>query len=168
MDRIANKRKIKMTNSKKIEFIPPSRSTKYNSEYAHELYEWLCQGFSFNTFSVEGVCHATLVNWVNTNAEFRHALIEGQKKRRLIVEAAGLNMLKQGNSSVWKTMIAEYQTTERVEMNVKEDVVETGDSITPKKLERLARIERLMSEVKEENTDIIEVESEEVEDFDFL
>ena len=102
---------------------------------------------------------------MKSNPEFRHAMLEGQKKRRLIVEAAGLKMLGEGNHTVWKTMVAEYQVTDRVQTHSTEEVtVDVKDSATPHKLERLARIQKLMEEVKDEHETIdVEVEKDDLE-----
>ena len=164
MAEIFDKRKTEL-KPKKFNFVVPSRSSKYDSSYAEDLYDWMCQGFSFETFSIEGVAHSTIVDWVKSNPEFRHAMLEGQKKRRLIVEAAGLKMLGEGNQTVWKTMVAEYQVTDRVQTHSTEEVtVDVKDSSTPHKLERLARIQKLMEEVKDEHETIdVEIEKDDLE-----
>ena len=93
------------------------------------------------------------MSWVDTNAEFRHALIEGEKKRRLLVEATGMKLLKDGNTVAWKTLLSQYEVVDRVSIEEKKEVKITldPDSSTPKRLERLERIKELMASLEETN-----------------
>lgn len=152
-----------------MRFTRPSRLQKYESHYADLLYDHLSRGLSFSTFSIEGVCHSTLSQWVISNAEFRHAMVEGSKLRRIMVEEAGLEMLAKGNAAVWKVMLSEYQATENVFVEKAEKVDIDPNSDTPKKLERLARIKSLMAEVIEEEKtvevlDVSVVDGDDLED----
>ena len=146
-----------------ITFYRPSFTKNYLPEYADMAYAHISSGFSFDTFSLEGIAHATIVRWFNTNAEFRHAVIEGEKNRCKIIEAQGLKLLSKGNVAVWKTMLSEYQATDRVvvEQDIKQ-VFDAGDSETPKRLERLHKMRELMAEIDDASKVV------EVEDLEFL
>lgn len=150
MDYYMNKPKPKFKPAK-VEFVRPNRSNKYHPSYADRLYEHLSSGFSIHTFSLEGIAHTTIMSWVDTNAEFRHALIEGEKKRRLLVEATGMKLLKDGNTVAWKTLLSQYEVVDRVSIEEKKEVKITldPDSSTPKRLERLERIKELMASLEE-------------------
>lgn len=145
-----NKPKARL-NPAKVEFVRPSRSNKYHPSYADKLYEHLCSGFSVHTFSIDGVAHTTIMSWVDTNPEFRHALIEGEKKRRLLVEATGMKLLKEGNTVAWKTLLSQYEVVDRVSVEEKQEVKITldPDSTTPKRLERLEKIKELMASLED-------------------
>ena len=81
----------------------------------------------------------------------------------MIIEAQGLKLLSKGNVAVWKTMLSEYQATDRVvvEQDIKQ-VFDAGDSETPKRLERLQKMRELMAEIDDASKVV------EVEDLEFL
>lgn len=157
------KRKPKFNTAPLTFYRPSTSSSKYRTEYADLVFEHISSGFSFDTFSLNDVTHATILNWFNTNVEFRHAVIEGEKRRRMIIEAQGLKLLSKGNVAVWKTMLSEYQATDRVvvEQDIKQ-VFDAGDSETPKRLERLHKMRELMAEIDDASKVV------EVEDLEFL
>lgn len=48
--------------------------TKYEPRFAHELIEWMGQGFSFESFAFQCRCtKKTLYNWAEKHADFLHA-----------------------------------------------------------------------------------------------
>ena len=153
-----------------LRFTRPSRLQKYESHYADLLYDHLSRGLSFSTFSIEGICHQTICHWVAVNAEFRHAMVEGSKLRRIMVEEAGLEMLSKGNAAVWKVMLSEYQATENVFVENTDKVEVDPNSETPKKLERLARIKALMAEVveDEQTIEVVDVSVGDIDDLEDL
>ncbi len=162
----SKKRKVNYRRSE-LTFYRPSLTSNYLDEYADMVYAHISSGFSFETFSIEGISHSTLVRWFNNNVEFRHAVIEGEKKRRLIVEAQGLKLLSKGNVAVWKTMLSEYQATDRfVVENEGREVFDAGDSATPKRLERLNKMRELMKEI-DVAAKVVDVDSSD-EELEFL
>ena len=146
-----NKPKPKFTPTKNLEFVRPNRSTKYEPYFADLLYDHLSSGFSINTFHIDGITHATLMSWIDTNAEFREAMILGEKNRRKLVEAVGLKMMKDGNTTAWKTLLAQYEITDRVQVEETKEVKLTldPDSKSPKRLERLNKIKELMASLED-------------------
>lgn len=161
------KRKPNFGQRKELVFFRPSMTSKYLPEYADMVYAHISSGFSFDTFSVEGISHATLVQWFNKNVEFRHAVVEGEKNRRKIIEAQGLKLLSKGNVAVWKTLLSEFQATDRfvVEQD-NQQIFDAGDSSTPKRLERLHKMRELMSEI-DLASKVVDIESSE-EELEFL
>ena len=155
-------KKPKLNISKNFEFRRPNRSSKYHPSYADELFKHLSAGFSVHTFSIPEVSHTTIMQWIDTNPEFRHALIEGEKARRKLVEAVGLKLMRDGNTVAWKTLLSQYEVTDRVQVEEKHEVKLTvdPDSKSPKRLERLEKIKQLMADLEStsKKSDVLDIE----------
>jgi len=96
---------------------PIKGASKYKQKYCKLLTEHLKKGLSFNSFDV-GVSQATMNNWLKTYPEFNLARERGDKLRLKLLEAAGIKMVVEGNSSVWKFMMQEFGMTENVNLTV--------------------------------------------------
>lgn len=79
-----------------------ARPTKYKPEYCEALISHMKEGRSFESFSGSaGVHRDTLYEWVKVFPEFSDAKKVGEGYGLHALEDLGLNMIKDGNASVW-------------------------------------------------------------------